>query len=120
VDDVRRGLEQKVQEQWTQLRQAELRNHVLQRENGFLRQTIQRYQAQLCIVDRKAQSLEGLNARKREEHVEERLQLQMQVQDLQEKLLAHLPLPHSRKRPGTPTPPPPPPPIQELHPPTSA
>lgn len=99
VDDVRRGQEQTVQEQWTQLRQAELRNHVLQRENGFLRQTIQRYQAQLCIVDRKAQSLEGLNARKREEHVEERLQLQMQVQDLQEKLLAHLPLPHSRKRP---------------------
>jgi hypothetical protein len=29
----------------------------------------------------------------------------MQVQDLQEKLLAHLPLPHSRKRPGKPTPP---------------
>lgn len=81
------------------------------------------FQAQLLIVDGKAQTLEALNARKREEFVEvavfcvlffsslssfsppplqERLQLQIQVRDLQEKLVAQLPLSSSRKCPGMP------------------
>lgn len=101
MDEERCRQKEALEEQQSLLRNNFIRQQVLERENGFLQQTIQRYQAQLCIVDQRAQSLEAQNARKRQEHVEERLQLQIEIRNLQEKLReATSHLPPTRKRTG--------------------